>query len=74
MIALVKLLPESPLYHLMKKNEINAKNSLKRFRGEDYEDDVEMEELKYLAVASRSKEVRSVLFVCFMKCNCTDTS
>ncbi|XP_050462574.1 facilitated trehalose transporter Tret1-like [Cataglyphis hispanica] len=54
-IALINLVPESPLYYLAKNNEIKAKDCLKWYRGEACEDNIEMEELKYLAVACRSK-------------------
>lgn len=60
MIALVNLLPESPFYHLMKNNEIKAKDSLKWYRGRIYED-VEMEELKYLV--SHSGKVKRFIFI-----------
>lgn len=59
-VALVKLLPESPFYHLMKNNEIKAKDSLKWYRGQTYEDNVEIEELKYLA--SHSGKVKCHIF------------
>ncbi|CAL1688650.1 unnamed protein product [Lasius platythorax] len=39
----------------MKNNEIKAKDSLKWYRGQAY-DDIEMEELKYLAVVSHSRK------------------
>jgi len=45
-VALVNLLPESPFYHLTKNNEIKAKDSLKWYRGQTY-DDIEIKELKY---------------------------
>ncbi|KYM76963.1 Facilitated trehalose transporter Tret1 [Atta colombica] len=45
-ITLVNLLPESPFYHLTKNNEIKAKDSLKWYRGQTY-DDIEIKELKY---------------------------
>ncbi|KAL6423531.1 hypothetical protein ACFW04_010234 [Cataglyphis niger] len=54
-IALINLVPESPLYYLTKNNEIKAKDCLKWYRGQACEDNIEMEELKYLAVACRSK-------------------
>lgn len=53
-IALVNLLPESPLCYLMKDNEIKAKDSLKWYRGQIYED-AELEDLKYLAVRHSEK-------------------
>ncbi|XP_020294864.1 facilitated trehalose transporter Tret1-like [Pseudomyrmex gracilis] len=56
-IALVNLLPESPLCYLMKDNEIKAKDSLKWYRGQIYEDDAELEDLKYLAVR-RSEKIK----------------
>ncbi|XP_011702423.1 PREDICTED: facilitated trehalose transporter Tret1-like isoform X2 [Wasmannia auropunctata] len=59
-IALVNLLPESPFYYLMKNNEMKAKDSLKWYRGQTYEDDVEIEELKYL-VKHSGKITRNVL-------------
>ncbi|KAL6264167.1 hypothetical protein P5V15_004247 [Pogonomyrmex californicus] len=55
LIALVNLLPESPLYYLIKNNETKARNSLKWYRGQTYEEDVEIEELKYLV--SQSKKI-----------------
>lgn len=57
-IALVNLLPESPLRHLVKDNEAGARNSLRWYRGHTYKDDVELEELKYLALASHSEKVK----------------
>jgi len=60
MIALVNLLPESPLYYLTKNNEIKAKDSLKWYRGQTYKDDVEIEELKYLV--SQSGKVKCHIF------------
>ncbi|XP_024892080.1 facilitated trehalose transporter Tret1-like [Temnothorax curvispinosus] len=71
-VALVYLLPESPFYHLMKNNEIKAKNSLKWYRGQTYED-VEIEELKYLVSQSgkitinvlKNRCVISSFFTCF---------
>ncbi|RLU26857.1 hypothetical protein DMN91_000655 [Ooceraea biroi] len=57
MITLVNLLPESPLCYLMKNNEIKARKSLKWYRGETYEDDAEMQELKRLAVMSQAGKV-----------------
>lgn len=59
LIALVNLLPESPFYHLMKNNEIKAKDSLKWYRGQTYED-IEIEELKYLV--SHSGKVKRSIF------------
>ncbi|XP_011876304.1 PREDICTED: facilitated trehalose transporter Tret1-like [Vollenhovia emeryi] len=70
-VALVNLLPESPFYHLMKNNEIKAKNSLKWYRGNICQD-VEMEELKYLVNHSgkvtinvlKNRRVASSFFAC----------
>lgn len=62
LIALINLVPESPLYYLMKNDEIKARDSLKWYRGQIYEDDVEMEELKYLAIVSHSKKVKCLIF------------
>lgn len=59
MIPLINLLPESPLRYLAKDDETNARTSLKWFRGHAYKDDVEMEELKRLALAVRSGKVKS---------------
>ncbi|XP_011166297.1 facilitated trehalose transporter Tret1 [Solenopsis invicta] len=72
-VALVNLLPESPLGYLMKNNEVKAKNSLKWYRGPTYKDNVEIEELKYLASRSRkitinvlkNRNVTSAFFTCF---------
>ncbi|KAG5315510.1 TRET1 protein, partial [Acromyrmex insinuator] len=58
-IALVNLLPESPFYHLTKNNEIKAKDSLKWYRGQTY-DDIEIKELKYL-VSHLGKVIRYIL-------------
>ncbi|GAB1860365.1 Sugar transporter ERD6-like 6 [Camponotus japonicus] len=75
LIALINLVPESPLYYLMKNDEIKARDSLKWYRGQIYEDDVEMKELKYLAIVSHSKKstmsilknryIVSSFFTCF---------
>lgn len=59
MVALVNLLPESPFYHLTKNNEIKAKDSLKWYRGQTY-DDVEIKELKYLT-SHLGKVIRYIL-------------
>lgn len=61
-IALIRIVPESPLYYLTKNNEIKTKNSLKWYRGQTY-DDIEMEELKYLATLSHSKKVKYLFFI-----------
>lgn len=66
-IALINLVPESPLYYLMKNDEIKARDSLKWYRGQIYEDDVEMKELKYLAIVSQSKKVKCLTL---LYCNC----
>lgn len=42
----------------MKNDEIKARDSLKWYRGQIYEDDVEMKELRYLAIVSQSKKVK----------------
>lgn len=63
-IALINLVPESPLYYLTKNNEIKARDCLKWYRGQACEDDIEMEELKYLAVACHSKKVKCLIFYC----------
>ncbi|KAH0949027.1 hypothetical protein HN011_009427, partial [Eciton burchellii] len=55
LIALMNLLPESPLCYLMKNNETDAKRSLKWYRGEAYEDEPELQKLKQLAIISRRK-------------------
>lgn len=62
-IALINLVPESPLYYLTKNNEIKAKDCLKWYRGQACEDNIEMEELKYLAVACRSKMVKGFIIL-----------
>lgn len=46
----------------MKNDEIKARDSLKWYRGQIYEDDVEMKELKYLAIVSHSKKVKCLIF------------
>ncbi|XP_018401127.1 PREDICTED: facilitated trehalose transporter Tret1-like [Cyphomyrmex costatus] len=71
-VALVNLLPESPLYHLTKNNEIKAKDTLKWYRGQTY-DDVEIKELKYLVShlgkitinVFKNRYVISSFFTCF---------
>ncbi|XP_070517433.1 facilitated trehalose transporter Tret1 [Cardiocondyla obscurior] len=71
-VALVNLLPKSPLYHLSKNNEIKAEESLKWYRGQTYEE-VEIKELKYLASHSRkiavnvfkNRRVASSFLACF---------
>ncbi|XP_070169312.1 facilitated trehalose transporter Tret1 [Polyergus mexicanus] len=73
-IALIKLVPESPLYYLTKNNEIKARDCLKWYRGQACEDDIEMEELKYLAVACYSKKTtmsilkNRYIISCFFAC------
>ncbi|XP_012261825.2 facilitated trehalose transporter Tret1-like [Athalia rosae] len=57
-VALVILLPESPIYHLKKGNEEQAKISLKYFRGNEYMGfDREFNELRGFVDAQESKRV-----------------
>ncbi|XP_018055908.1 PREDICTED: facilitated trehalose transporter Tret1-like [Atta colombica] len=71
-ITLVNLLPESPFYHLTKNNEIKAKDSLKWYRGQTY-DDIEIKELKYRVShlekitinVLKNRYVLSSFFACF---------
>ncbi|OAD53030.1 Facilitated trehalose transporter Tret1 [Eufriesea mexicana] len=55
-IALVKLLPESPLYYLSRNDEINAEKSLRWYRGDTYDVQHEISETKRLIPATRSRQ------------------
>ncbi|CAK9800912.1 Facilitated trehalose transporter Tret1 [Anthophora quadrimaculata] len=54
-IAPAKYLPESPLYYLSKNDENNAEKSLRWYRGDTYDIQHEISEMKRLLLASRTK-------------------
>ncbi|XP_023290275.1 facilitated trehalose transporter Tret1-2 homolog [Orussus abietinus] len=53
-IALVNLIPESPLYHVIRDDKNAARRSLEWYRGEEYKLEDELEELHILAKAMKS--------------------
>ncbi|XP_003705143.2 facilitated trehalose transporter Tret1 isoform X1 [Megachile rotundata] len=55
-IAPTKLLPETPLYHLSRNDESNAEKSLKWYRGDTYDVQHEISEMKRLVLAERSRK------------------
>ncbi|XP_054009242.1 facilitated trehalose transporter Tret1-like [Hylaeus anthracinus] len=52
-----KLLPESPLYYLSRNDEINAEKSLRWYRGDTYDIQHEINEMKQLVIMTRSKKL-----------------
>ncbi|CAK9811553.1 Facilitated trehalose transporter Tret1 [Anthophora plagiata] len=54
-IAPAKYLPESPLYYLSRNDENNAEKSLRWYRGDTYDIQHEISEMKRLLLTSRSK-------------------
>ncbi|XP_029045061.1 facilitated trehalose transporter Tret1-like isoform X1 [Osmia bicornis bicornis] len=56
-IVPVKLLPETPVYHLSRNDEINAEKSLRWYRGNTYDVQHEINETKWLILSTRSKMI-----------------
>ncbi|XP_076177940.1 facilitated trehalose transporter Tret1 [Ptiloglossa arizonensis] len=52
-----KLLPESPLYYLSRNDEINAEKSLRWYRGDTYDIQYEISEMKRLILMTPSKKL-----------------
>ncbi|XP_076231292.1 facilitated trehalose transporter Tret1 [Calliopsis andreniformis] len=61
-IAPTKLLPESPLHYLSRNDEINAEKSLRWYRGNTYDIQHEMNEMKRLIVMTHSKKLSLKMF------------
>ncbi|KOC65059.1 Facilitated trehalose transporter Tret1 [Habropoda laboriosa] len=61
-IAPAKYLPESPLYYLSRNDENNAEKSLRWYRGDTYDVQHEISEMKRLLLTSRSKKFNLKLF------------
>ncbi|XP_024936220.1 facilitated trehalose transporter Tret1 [Cephus cinctus] len=56
LIALVNLIPESPLYHLGNNNENSARVAMQWYRGDHYNYELEMEEWRRLAIIDQSEK------------------
>ncbi|KAL2745730.1 facilitated trehalose transporter Tret1 [Vespula maculifrons] len=57
LLVLLRFIPATPLHHLAKENESQAKNSLRWYRQNENENDYEMEELQRLAILRRTAKV-----------------